>query len=325
MDLDKKVGSQNLFQRYEGNPILTPAAWPYPANAVFNPGATKFDGGTLLLVRVEDMRGFSHLTIARSKDGKTSWQIEPEPTLLPDTGYQEEQWGLEDPRIVWLEDRAEYAITYTSFSRGGPLVSLMTTTDFVEFTRFGPLLPPEDKDAALFPCRFNNRYALIHRPIIRGEAHIWLSFSPDLLHWGGHRILIPARPGQWDGHRVGLGTPPIKTDEGWLIIYHGVRMTASGALYRVGLALLDLEEPWKVIRRSDEWVFSPKASYERVGDVPGVTFPSGVIVDEKTGEMRIYYGAADSTVALCTANLRTVLDYVLSCPGESSQGALNIA
>jgi predicted GH43/DUF377 family glycosyl hydrolase len=307
-----------LFKRYQGNPILTAEEWPYPVNSVFNPAATIVDGETLLLVRVEDMCGYSHLTVARSEDGLTGWRVDPEPTLLPDPEAHEERWGLEDPRIVWLEDRGQYAITYVSFSKGGPLVSLTMTSDFRSFERWGPLLPPEDKDAALFPRRFKGRYALLHRPIIRGEANIWISFSPDLKHWGDHLMLLPARSGLWDAHRVGLGTQPIETPDGWLIIYHGVRATASGSLYRVGLALLDLEEPTKVICRSDEWVFGPHESYERFGDVPGVTFPGGAVIDEKTNQLRMYYGAADTTVAVALADLPTVLDYLHKCkPGSN--------
>jgi len=305
---------QSLFQRYEKNPILSPEQWPYTVNTVFNPGATKFDGETLLLVRVEDMRGFSHLTIARSKDGKTDWRIEPQPALKPDSDAHEERWGLEDPRIVWLEERKEYAITYVSFSSGGPLVSLALTEDFKKFTRIGPLVPPEDKDASLFPRRFRGRYALIHRPIIRGESHIWLSFSPDLRHWGEHRLLISTRPGWWDCHRVGLGAQPLETPEGWLIIYHGTRVTASGSIYRVGLALLDLEEPWRVQRRSDEWVLGPRKPYEQRGDVPRVTFPTGAIFEEEAGELRLYYGIADTTVGLAIADMDEVLSYLRSCP-----------
>lgn len=303
-----------LFRRYEKNPILTPASLPYLANAVFNPGAVEVDGETLLLVRVEDMRGFSHLTCARSKDGKTNWEIDSTPTIRSAGHTQEGMWGIEDPRIVWLEERQEYAITYVSFSRGGPLVSLMMTKDFRTFVRLGTLLPPEDKDASLFPCRFKERFALIHRPIIRGEAHIWISFSPDLKYWGDHRVLIPTRPGWWDCHKVGLGPPPIETSLGWLIIYHGVRLTASGSVYRVGLALLDLEEPWKVIRRSEEWVFGPMEGYEQVGDVPGVTFPSGAIIDKKTNELHLYYGAADKVIALAIADMDDLMEYVRSCP-----------
>jgi len=303
-----------LFRRYEGNPILSPKGWPYPANAVFNPGAAQVDGETLLLVRVEDMLGFSHLTIARSADGKTNWRIEKKPTLVPDASGRERNFGLEDPRIVWLEDCQQYAITYVSFSEGGPLVSLMLTPDFKRFHRLGPMVPPEDKDASLFPRRFDDRYALIHRPIIRGEAHIWLSFSPDLKHWGDHQVLLLTRGGQWDCHRVGLGTQPVETPEGWLIIYHGVRATAAGLIYRVGLALLDLEDPRCILRRTDEWVFGPAEDYELVGDTPHVTFPTGAIHDKKTNELRVYYGSADTTVGLAIAKMDKLVDYIMSCP-----------
>jgi predicted GH43/DUF377 family glycosyl hydrolase len=305
---------EGLFTRYEGNPILTASQWPYPANAVFNPAAVAVDGQTLLLVRVEDMRGFSHLCVARSADGRANWQIDPRPTLLPDCKYREEQWALEDPRIVWLEEEEQYAVTYVSFSQGGPLVSLAITKDFREFARFGAMVPPEDKDACLLPRRFGGRYALIHRPIIRREAHIWMSFSPDLKHWGDHRVLLHTRPGWWDGRRVGLGAQPIETPEGWLILYHGVRSTAAGALYRVGLALLDLEQPWRVIRRSDEWVLGPKEPYERLGDVPDVVFPTGAILDKQAEEFRLYYGAADSSVGMAVADPKKVIDYVKACP-----------
>ncbi len=303
-----------LFRRYEKNPLLKPEDWPYPTAAVFNPAAVEHEGEILLLVRVEDLRGFSHLTVARSKDGKKGWHIDPTPTFAPDLALGEEVWGVEDPRVVWLEDHEEYAVTYVSFSRGGPMVSLAMTDDFRTFRRMGTLLPPEDKDASLFPRLINGRYILLHRPIIRGEAHIWISSSPDLRFWGDHRILIPVRPGWWDCHRVGLGPPPIETEEGWLVIYHGVRVTASGSLYRVGLALLDLDEPWRVIRRSDEWVFGPTESYERVGDVPGVTFPTGAVLREDSGELYVYYGAADTRVCLAIAKLEDLLDYLKACP-----------
>jgi len=304
----------NLFHRYQNNPILSPANWPYPANTVFNPGAALVDGYTLLLARVEDRRGFSHLTAARSKDGLTNWKIDSAPTLLPDPDANEERWGLEDARIVRMADTGQYAISCTSFSAGGPLVSLMVTEDFKAFQRMGTPFPPEDKDASLFPRRFKKRFAMIHRPIIRGEAHIWLSFSPDLKHWGGHDIIIPVRGGWWDCHRVGLGTQPIETEHGWLIIYHGVRVTPAGQVYRVGLALLDLEDPHLLLRRSEEWVFAPCTSYEQIGDVPGVVFPTGAVVDERSNQLRMYYGAADSSIAVATADMKALLNYITSCP-----------
>jgi beta-1,4-mannooligosaccharide/beta-1,4-mannosyl-N-acetylglucosamine phosphorylase len=303
-----------LFTRYEGNPILTAEDWPYAANAVFNPGAAKLNTETLLLLRVEDMRGFSHLTVARSADGFTDWEIDPEPTLEADESSREERWGLEDPRIIWLEEQKQFAITYTSFSEGGPVVSLAITKNFKTFARLGVLLPPEDKDACLFPCRFRGRFALLHRPIVRGEAHIWISFSPDLKHWGDHRPLIKTRSAYWDCHRVGLACQPIETRHGWMIFYHGVRITTAGAIYRVGLALLDLDEPWRVLRRSDEWVLGPREPYERIGDVSDVVFPTGAVVYKETDALNLYYGAADCTVAVAMAKLNEVTDYLLSCP-----------
>ncbi len=311
------MSAPGLFARYSGNPILGAADIPYRANTVFNAAALAMDGESILVVRVEDLRGISHLTVARSYDGRTGWRIDPEPTLMPDPDHHpEEVWGIEDPRVTWLPERKEWAIAYTAFSRRGPLVSLAVTRDFRHFTRLGPAMPPEDKDAALFPRRFDGRWALIHRPTpLAGPAHIWLAFSPDLRHWGDHTLLLPAREGAWwDAGKIGLGPPPLETPEGWLLLYHGVRTTASGSIYRAGLALLDLEDPRRVLHRTDEWVFGPSEPYEQTGDVGGVVFPCGWIHDPITDELRIYYGAADSAIALATASLSDVLAYVRSCP-----------
>ncbi|MCK5564217.1 MAG: glycosidase, partial [Planctomycetes bacterium] len=137
LSLNREKLAATMFKRYQGNPILTADDWPYPINSVFNPGAIKFDGGVLLLNRVESLRGFSHLTVARSKDGLSDWQIDETPTMLADTSKKEERWGLEDSRIVWLEEQKQFAITYVSFSEGGPLVSLAITNNFQTFARLG--------------------------------------------------------------------------------------------------------------------------------------------------------------------------------------------
>ncbi len=309
-----------LFNRHPANPILTAADWPYAANTVFNAGATRLKNGeTLLLVRVEDRRGVSHFTVARSLDGVSNWRIDPMPTLLPSPDeYPEELWGIEDPRVVWLEELGKYAITYTAYSANGPLVALALTEDFKTFERRGPIMPPEDKDAAFFPRRFDGRWALIHRPvpnIAGGKANMWLSFSPDLQHWGDHRVLLEARSGAyWDAVKIGLSPPPIETSEGWLVIYHGVRHTPAGAIYRGGLALLDLEDPRIVLRRGDEWVFGPEEPYELTGDVPNVVFPCGTVHDESTGVLRIYYGASDTCIAMMTAKVADLLDWLRADP-----------
>ncbi len=312
-------GHEVLFHRHPKNPILTAADWPYPVNSVFNCGATLLaDGATLLLCRVEDRSGRSHLCAARSRDGVSGWEIDPAPTLLPDPEhFPEEVWGIEDPRITYIPELQRYAVAYTSYSRGGPGVSLAITEDFRSFERYGVVMPPEDKDAALLPRRIGQYWALIHRPVTtwRG-AHIWISYSPDLRHWGSHRLILRARQGGWwDANKIGLSPPPIETPQGWLVIYHGVRLTASGSLYRLGLALFDLQTPERCVLRSDTWVFGPEETYERQGDVANVVFPCGYTIAADGDTLNLYYGAADTCVALARASVRNLLEW-LACNGR---------
>ncbi len=307
---------RELFRRHSQNPILTASQFPSMVNAVFNPGATRLDTGeTLLLVRVEDRTGHSRLVVAISSDGYSDWSIHPDRGLFPDSSFAE-HWGVEDPRITRIDDL--YLIVYTGFSAAGPLVCLATTRDFVTFERRGVVQSPEDKDAAVFPERFDDHYVLIHRPaasMAAVGAHMWVSSSPDLVHWGRSQILLPARRGGWwDANKIGLGPPPMRTDQGWLLCYHGVRTTASGSIYRVGLALLDLEDPTKVIARGNEWVFGPAAPYERMGDVSDVVFPCGWVQGDDPDEIRLYYGAADSTVCVADASVGELVDHVLCHP-----------
>jgi predicted GH43/DUF377 family glycosyl hydrolase len=210
---------------------------------------------------VEDCTGMSHLCAARSANGVDGWIIDPRPTLAANPReFPEEIWGIEDPRITYVPELEKYAVAYTSFSRGGPGVSLAMTADFVNFERFGVIMQPEDKDAALLPRRIGNYWALIHRPVTTLGAHMWISYSPDLHHWGSHKIMLEARRGGWwDANKIGLCSPPIETAKGWLTIYHGVRNTASGSIYRLGLALFDLEKPELCLQRGDCWMFGPEA------------------------------------------------------------------
>lgn len=313
-----KAQDRPLFLRSESNPILTAADIPIPVNSVFNPGAARVGDETVLLLRVEDLRGISQLHVARSRDGVSEWQVDAEPLLRPDAAHPEEVWGCEDPRLTWLPERETWAIAYTAFGRHGPLVSLATTNDFRTVQRLGPVLPPEDKDAALFPHRIDGRWAMIHRPAaVRGSAHMWISYSPDLRHWGDRSVLLEARDGAWwDANKIGLGPPPLETADGWLVLYHGVHATVDGAIYRLGLALLDLDDPRTVLHRTDEWVFGPAAPYEMSGDVGRVVFPCGWIVDDAVDRLSMYYGAADSVIGLATARLSEVLARVRAAPGR---------
>jgi predicted GH43/DUF377 family glycosyl hydrolase len=302
---------ETLFVRSERNPILTAADWPYPVHTVFNAGATLLqDGTTLLLCRVEDRRGLSHLCAARSADGVRGWVIDPQPTLQSDPlNHPEELWGVEDPRITFMPELGKYAIAYTAFGKGGPGVSLALTADFVTFERYGLVMQPDDKDAALLPRRINGRFALVHRPIADSGAHVWISYSPDLRNWGGHQLMLPARRGGWwDANKVGLSPPLIETDRGWLMLYHGVRSNAAGSLYRLGVALFDLERPEQLLLRGDEWIFGPEAEYETTGDVNNVTFPCGYTLRGDT--LNLYYGAADTCIAMATGSVAGILQWL---------------
>ncbi len=318
---------RELFQRFEDNPIITASLFPQMVNAVFNPAAVAFDGGTLLLVRVEDRSGLSRLAVATSHDGYTGWKVESDRGMAPDLDCFEEQWGIEDPRITQVGD--EYYVVYTGFSPGGPLVCLATTRDFVHFERRGVIQSPEDKDAALFPQMFDGRWALIHRPVSAMSGvgtHVWLSWSPDLRHWGDSRVLLPARQGGWwDANKIGLGPPPLLTERGWLVCFHGVRTTVSGSIYRLGLALLDRDDPTMVLERGNEWVFGPHTPYERSGDVPDVVFPCGWVLDDDGDTLRMYYGAADSTICVATASLSDLLEHLTSHPYEPGHRMQGVA
>ena len=304
---------EELLCRYPDNPILTASDWPYSVNTVFNPGAVRLpDGTTLLLCRVEDRRGISHLCAARSANGIDHWQIDPEPTLMPDPeNYPEETFGIEDPRITFVPELGKYVITYTAYSPGGPGISLAVTEDFRHFERYDDILPPDDKDSALLPHRIGKYWALVHRPVTPLGTHIWISYSPDLHHWGNHKMILPARDGAWwDATKIGLGPPPIETEEGWLIIYHGVRNTPSGCLYRLGLALVDLEQPERCLRRGASWIFAPETPYEREGDVGYAVFPCGYTIGEDRDTLNLYYGAADTCIALATGSIRRMLEWL---------------
>ena len=309
-----------LFRRHPGNPILTAEDWPYPVNAVCNPAAAAVDGQTVLLARVEDRRGISHLAVARSGNGIDGWTVDAAPLLAPDEAIASEQWGFEDPRTVWVDELDRWVITCTACGPAGPGVYLATTADFRSVERYGIVRQPEDKNAALLPHRIDGRWVLLHRPKTefggaRGE--IVLSRSDDLVSWSApEQVLQPRAGAWWDSLRIGLGPPPLRTEHGWLLVYHGVKETVAGEIYRIGLALIDLNEPTRVLRRLSDWVLAPLAPYERTGDVPNVVFPCGLLHDAESGEVRLYYGAADSSICLATAQLDDLLDAVHSAPAD---------
>ncbi len=315
---------RRLLKRHPANPILTAYQWPYFVNTVFNPGATRLASGeTILLARVEDCSGLSHLCVARSADGVTDWKVDAHPTLVADLqNHPEELWGIEDPRVIWVDELDAFAVVFTCYSARGPGVSMALTKNFREFDRIGMIFPPEDKDAALLPRRIDGRWVMIHRPVpATGSAHIWMSFSPDLKHWGDHKVVLKARRGAWwDANKIGLAGPLIETDEGWLMMYHGVKMTPGGCIYRLGLALFELEDPTCCIRRCTKWIMGPQTDYERTGDVGDVVFPCGQTIADDGDTLNLYYGAADTSIALATGSIRSMLDWLSENSTAGDQG-----
>ncbi|MCE5198242.1 MAG: glycosidase [Armatimonadota bacterium] len=303
--------SDGPFTRVLDRPLITPADVPVKANAVFNPGVVELDGEVLLLLRVEVRRGISEIRVARSKNGVDRWTFDERALLEPDMEeYPYEEWGCEDTRVTQVGPR-EWIIAYTAYSRYGPAVALARTSDFVTVERLGTVLSPTNKDAALFPETFDGHWLLLHRPVTGGQEHIWYASSPqDLTYWSQPGVLIPERGGPWwDGLRIGVGAPPIKTDRGWLLIYHGVKEAAGHPVYRLGLALLDPKNPRKMIARASDWCFGPEVGYEQYGLVPNVVFTCGTLT--RGDEIWMYYGAADTSVGLATAKLEDLTDFVI--------------
>ncbi len=288
-------------RRYEGNPIICMEDIPFNCNTVFNAGAAKAAGEYFLLLRIELLDGRSCLGLARGEDGYR-FEVEDEPVMMPSDEEPFKTYevrGVEDPRITEME--GEFLIFYTAYSKYGPRVGLAKTGDFRTIERVCLASEVENKDAVLFPERIGGRYARLDRPIAFGgmKADIWISYSDDLCHWGGSRVVMEVRGGYWDHDRIGASVPPIKTESGWLVIYHGVKNVAGGPIYRLGAVLLDPEDPSKVVGRSEYPILSPRELYERIGDVFNVVFSCGAVVED-TGEVKIYYGAADTCICVAT-------------------------
>ena len=309
---------QDIFERCCENPLITAENLSFRASAVYNPAAVEHDGGVVLLVRVEDPRGFSSIHVARSKDGITNWKVEPQPMLaygLPDMRYETK--GCEDARVTYLPEDDCYCICYVAYSGVGPAVGLARTGEFTDVERLSLILSPPNKDTVMFPEKIADRYMVLHRPVAGDKEHIWSACSPDLLHWGTPHCVVQERGGPWwDGVKVGAGPPPIRTEDGWLLLYHGVKKFGGNMVYRVGAALLDHREPHKMLGRTPGWIFGPSAGYETNGYMPNVVFPCGCLV--RGDELWMYYGAADTSVCLARARLGDVIAQVQEVSGSAA-------
>jgi len=295
------------ISRYSKNPILSKENVSFNVNSIFNPGAVKYNGKYLLLCRVEMPIGRSSFVVAESEDGY-NFKVSLKPVLTPEDHkdcYDYVNWGVEDARITRIEDR--FYITYTGYSKYQPVVMLAETSNFTDYKIHGPISEPSNKDCVLFPEKINGYYWKVDRPTAEYRRDIWISSSPDLIHWGGYKVLLEPELGTWETDKIGSSSNPVKTSEGWLMLYHGVRSFGMGAIYKLGVTLLDFEKPWIVKGKSKEPILSPEKDYERIGDVNNVIFSNGWIVEEN-GDIKIYYSGADTNICLAETNV----DYLLS-------------
>jgi len=298
---ERPPGSTALLWRSSRNPTIGRHHLPR-SNSIFNSAVVPFEDGFAGVFRVDDTARVMNLHAGRSRDG-VEWEIDPEPiTFVPADArvreIAEPFVHAYDPRVTWLEDRY-----YVSWCAGyhGPTIGLAWTRDFVTFHQLDHAFLPANRNGVLFPRRIGSAYAMLSRPSDLGHTpfgEIFYSESPDLVHWGRHRHVMSPIPWTWQSTKVGAGPTPIETPRGWLLVYHGVLTSANGFVYSMGAALLDLDEPWRVLSRGRDFLLAPQEPCEQVGDVPNVVFPCAALCDLGADRLTIYYGAADTVVCM---------------------------
>lgn len=303
--------NDDIVRRFPGNPILTKEDIPYPVETVHNAAVIKHADEYIMLFRSHLRTGRSIIGLARSPDGY-KFIADPRPFLTPATEgrfTEYEEFGVEDPRVTKVDD--DYLITYSAYSKSGVRVALARTRDFVDLERVSLITQADYRNVVIFPEKFNGLYARLDRP--HSEIcpwSIWISFSPDLIYWGQSQLVMKPEPYHWDEMKIGPGAPPIKTEKGWLSIYHGVFKTMDGSVYRLGVALHDLHNPAKVIGVGDSWILQPEDPWEITGYVHNVVFSCGA-VPEPDGTVKIYWGGADTVMCVGEAKLDALVDLCL--------------
>ena len=305
---------KEFVTRYEGNPILTKADVPYKVETVHNAGVVKHNGQYIMLFRSHLDNGRSIIGKAVSGDG-FNFTVESEPFMTPakEGDFAEyEAFGVEDPRINPLE--GAYYITYSAYSKHGVRIGLAKTTDFVTIERVAFITQADYRNTVLFPEKINGRYVKLDRPHSDiSPWAIWIAYSSDLRHWGDSKVIMKPVTYHWDEMKIGPGAPPIKTDKGWLNIYHGVYPTMDGSVYRLGVCLHKLDDPSVILGVSDRWILTPEDPWELVGYVHNVVFTCGA-VPEDDGTLKLYWGAADTVMCAGTAVIDELVDLCLTNP-----------
>ena len=301
-----------IITRFKKNPILTRKDVPYPVATVHNAGVTKYNDKYIMIFRSHLDNGRSILGMAESFDG-FNFKASEKPFMTPcQKGIfkEYEEYGIEDPRITFIE--GEYLITYSAYSRYGVRIGLAKTTNFKEIERISLITEADYRNLVIFPEKFNNLFLRMDRPHSKiSPWSIWMSYSPDLIYWGESRLIMKPVQYHWDEMKIGPGAPPFKTDKGWLNIYHGVFPTMDGCVYRLGVALHDLNDPGKIIGIGDSWILQPEEEYEITGYVHNVVFTCGA-VPENDGTVKIYWGGADKVMCAGTAVINDLIDLCLN-------------
>ncbi|MBR3928928.1 MAG: glycoside hydrolase family 130 protein [Clostridia bacterium] len=306
---NKPEGCTDVVWRYSANPIVQRDAIPC-SNSIFNSAVVPFNGEFAGVFRCDDKRREMRIHSAHSKDG-IHWDIDHEPFNLvnPIEGEVGPFIYGYDPRCCEID--GEHIVTWCNCYHG-PTIGVATTKDFKTYTQKENAFLPFNRNGVMFPRKINGNYAMLSRPSDTGHTpfgDIFYSESPDLVYWGKHRHVM-APNGGWQSTKIGAGPIPIETDEGWLLFYHGVLTSCNGFVYSFGAALLDLEQPWKVLYRTEPYLLSPQKLYEQVGDVPNVAFPCAALADADTGRIAIYYGGADTVICMAFCEVNEVIDFI---------------
>ena len=295
---DKPEGYRYPVWRYTENPIIKRDDL-FMSNSIFNSAVVPFGNGFAGVFRVDLMNRDQKLVVGFSDDA-IHWNLKNE--YIYD-GY--------DPRLCEID--GYYYLSWVKMGNpAGTVIGIARTKDFVTFEDFEDATVPVSRNGVLFPKKINGKYMLFTRPCDKGHTpygDIFLSQSPDLTYWGEHRLVM--RPVKnWESTKIGAGPTPIETDEGWLCFYHGVQTSCNGYVYSMGAAIMDKDEPWKVLHRADSYLLNPMTDYECVGDVPNVCFPCSTLTDAETGRIAIYYGGADTVVALAFTTVDETIDFI---------------
>jgi predicted GH43/DUF377 family glycosyl hydrolase len=287
------------LKKYNGNPIMKPNPMNlWEAKYIFNPGVI-YDGEIFhMIYRAQGPDMVSRFGYAVSKDGIKFNRLS-EPVFEPEN--MDEIYGVEDARITYIDNK--FHVTYTAFAPGKISIGLATTTNFIRWKREGTLLENFEKDAVIFPEKINGKYAMIYSI----EPDMYISYSKDKLKWSKPKKIASPRNDKWDNVAIGIGGIPIKTKEGWLITYHGVE-NGIKAIYKMGLMLLDLKNPSKLLKRSDEPILEPEMSWEIAGGIPNIVFSTAMV--EVEDKFYMYYGGADSSIGVATIDRQEIYDWI---------------